>query len=103
MRCYDEGTLRAYLDDALTTAEYTTVGAHVSGCAACRAQLAELRALTTQIGALLATPADIPDPQLALAQLRATAADHQVNDAIPELDEGQGWRPSTTKQPTTHV
>ena len=72
MRCYDEGVLRAFLDDALPAAERAAVGAHVPGCAACRAQLARQRALAARVGELLARPADLPDPQLALTHLRAT-------------------------------
>src|SRR5262245_66044622 len=72
MRCYAEGTLRAYLDDALPATESAAVGAHLSGCAACQARLAQLRALAAHVGGLLAAPADMPDPRPALAQLRAT-------------------------------
>src|SRR5262245_55967455 len=88
MRCYDEGVLRAYLDDALPAAERAAVGAHVPGCAACQALLAQQHALATRVGALLAAPADLPDPQLAFARLRAAPTDQ---------------RPTTNDQPSTSV
>jgi anti-sigma factor RsiW len=75
MRCYDEGALRAYLDDALPAVERAAVGAHMSGCAACQGRLAQQRALAAQVGKLLATPADMPDSRMALERLRATTAD----------------------------
>ncbi|HET9224784.1 MAG TPA: zf-HC2 domain-containing protein [Roseiflexaceae bacterium] len=88
MRCYDEGALRAYLDDALPAAEHAAVGAHLSGCASCRARLRQQHTLAAQVGVLLAAPADMPDPQLVLAHLRATT-NHQ--------------RPTTNNPPTTPV
>src|SRR5262245_21078059 len=51
MRCYDDGALRAYLDDTLPIAERDSVAAHVSVCAACRGLLEEQRALTAQVAA----------------------------------------------------
>jgi hypothetical protein len=42
MRCLEEGELRAWIDGA--AAEQAAVGAHVDGCAACRAVAEELRA-----------------------------------------------------------
>lgn len=44
--------LSAYLDEALAPSERASVGAHLEGCARCRAQLAELRATSRLIGAL---------------------------------------------------
>jgi hypothetical protein len=47
--CYDAGTLRAYLDHELPTAEQSDVDAHLAGCAACQAQLAALNSLDEQV------------------------------------------------------
>ncbi len=47
--CYDAGTLRAYLDHELPTAEQSDVDAHLADCAACQAQLAELNSLDEQV------------------------------------------------------
>ncbi|MFL5807793.1 MAG: anti-sigma factor family protein, partial [Roseiflexaceae bacterium] len=68
MRCYDDGALRAYLDDALPAAERNSVAAHIASCAACQSLLEEQHALTAQVAALLAVPAAAPNPQLALAR-----------------------------------
>jgi len=78
MRCYDDGALRAYLDDALPAAERNSVAAHVSICAACRSLLEEQRAQTARIAPLLAVPA-APDPQLALARFRENQATRTKN------------------------
>ncbi|HET9221396.1 MAG TPA: zf-HC2 domain-containing protein, partial [Roseiflexaceae bacterium] len=77
MRCYDEGALRAYLDDSLPAVEHAAIGAHLSGCAACRARLSQQHTLAAQVGNLLVAPADMPDPHLALAHLRATTNDQR--------------------------
>ena len=88
MRCYDEGALRAYLDETLPALERAAVGVHLSSCADCRTRLAQQQALAAQVGRLLAAPTDLPHPQLALARLRATTT---------------GRRPPTTDHPTTPV
>ncbi len=56
----DEGTLHAYLDGELPSAERKTVDAHLAECVSCRAMLAEERALLERASALLgaARPAD---------------------------------------------
>jgi Putative zinc-finger len=72
MRCYDDGALRAYLDDTLPIAERDSVAEHVSACTACRGLLEEQRAMTAQVAALLAALAAAPDPRLALARFRET-------------------------------
>src|SRR5689334_19003446 len=79
MQCYDDGALRAYLDDALPSAEHAAIAEHTDGCATCRARLERQQALTMQIGALLAAPIDGPDPQLALARLRESQAEPVVH------------------------
>jgi anti-sigma factor RsiW len=89
MQCFDEGALRAYLDDTLLAAERAAVGAHMSGCAACQARLAQQRALAAQVGRLLAAPAAMPDPHIALERLRATTA----VDRTPTIE-----RPTTPVQ-----
>jgi Putative zinc-finger len=86
MRCYDDGALRAYLDDALPHAERAAIAAHLDDCAACRDRLEQQRIFTTHVGALLAAPAAIPDTRSALARLRAT-----IDDRRPATDDrGKG-------------
>jgi len=74
MPCYDEGSLRAYLDDTLPSDERLLVDAHLDGCPACRSCLADQRTLAAQVGALMAAPAPVPDPHAALSRLRSSIA-----------------------------
>ena len=60
----DEGTLTAYADEALDTAERKRVDAHLSACSACRALLEEARRLSARSHEILAgaAPAFAPPP-----------------------------------------
>jgi len=60
----DEGTLHAYLDGELPSAEGKTLEAHLAECASCRATLEEERALLERASALLgaARPTERPAP-----------------------------------------
>jgi putative zinc finger protein len=49
----DDGTLHAYLDGESTAVEREHLEAHLAGCAACRARLAEERVLIERAGRLL--------------------------------------------------
>ncbi|HTI06403.1 MAG TPA: zf-HC2 domain-containing protein [Gemmatimonadales bacterium] len=62
----DEGTLHAYLDGELSSAERAPVDGHLAQCGACRAALAEERALLERATALLgsARPRERPAPPL---------------------------------------
>src|SRR2546425_1860690 len=62
----DEGTLHAYLDGELPSAERAALEAHLAGCATCRANLTEERALRERATAVLgsARPAERPAPPL---------------------------------------
>src|SRR5882672_1527516 len=62
----DEGTLHAYLDGELPSAERATLEAHLAGCATCRANLTEERGLRERASAVLgsARPAERPAPPL---------------------------------------
>jgi len=62
----DEGTLHAYLDGELPSAERTALEEHLAGCATCRANLTEERALRERASAVLgsARPAERPAPPL---------------------------------------
>jgi hypothetical protein len=85
MRCYDEGALRAYLDDALPAAERNSLAAHLSVCPACRRLLEQQRAVAAQVAALLPNPAVLPDPRLALARFRETQdTRHETRDTRRE-------------------
>jgi hypothetical protein len=69
-RCYDEGQLRAYLDQELSPVEHDTVAGHVVGCGTCRSSLETVRAQMGQVGGLLAPTATAPDARAALARLK---------------------------------
>lgn len=90
MQCYDEGALRAYLDDALPAVERAAIDTHLPSCADCRARLAQQRALAAQVSRLLAAPVDLPDPRLALARLRVSTT------ASLSMTQG-GHRPPPTE------
>ncbi len=64
----DDGTLHAYLDGELATAEAQGVDAHLAQCPACRARVEEERALITRAGELLALAAP---PERELPPFRA--------------------------------
>src|SRR6266566_377284 len=62
----DEGTLHAYLDGELPSAERAALEAHLAGCATCRGNLIEERSLRERASAVLgsARPAERPAPPL---------------------------------------
>jgi len=62
----DEGTLHAYLDGELPSAERAALEAHLAGCATCRGNLTEERSLRDRASAVLgsARPAERPAPPL---------------------------------------
>jgi len=62
----DEGTLHAYLDGELHSVERAALEAHLAGCATCRENLTEERALRERATAVLgsARPAERPAPPL---------------------------------------
>jgi hypothetical protein len=59
----DEGTIHAWLDGALDAASAAAVAAHVAGCAACSARVAEARGLIAEasriVGALDEAPSGV--------------------------------------------
>jgi hypothetical protein len=62
----DEGTLHAYLDGELPSAERAALEAHLAGCATCRANLTDERTLRERATSVLgaARPAERPAPPL---------------------------------------
>ena len=66
----DEGALHAYLDNELPSAECTTLEAHLTDCATCRATLIEERALRERATAVLGSARPIERPAPPLEQLR---------------------------------
>ena len=66
----DEGTLHAYLDGELSSTERVTVDAHLAQCNACRATLAEERALLERASTLLGAARPVERPAPPFEQLR---------------------------------
>jgi hypothetical protein len=56
----DEGTIHAWLDDALDDASAARVSAHVASCAACTARTAEARGLIAGASRIVAALDDVP-------------------------------------------
>jgi hypothetical protein len=66
----DEGTLHAYLDGELPSTERAALDAHIAQCEACRARLAEERALIERASTLLGTVRPLERPAPPFEQLR---------------------------------
>lgn len=77
--CYDQGILRAYLDETLPDAERIAVGVHLGQCTACTCSLHSLRAIHERIDHLLAAPT--VEPQAALARFRQRVGATQESTA----------------------
>ena len=70
----DEGTLHAYLDGELSSAERAAVDAHLGQCGDCRTALAEARALLERATALLGSAAPRERPAPPFEELRPKTA-----------------------------
>jgi hypothetical protein len=74
---YDDGALRAYLDEQLSDTEQTEIATHLASCAQCQTRLAELSALADAVSGRLAQRANepgSPSVEAALARLRPQLA-----------------------------
>jgi hypothetical protein len=60
MNHLDEGTIHAWLDGALDAAQSREIEAHVAGCAACSAAVAEARGLIAGASRILGALDDVP-------------------------------------------
>jgi len=115
----DEGTLHAYLDGELPSAERAALEAHLADCATCRASLAEERALLERASALLgsARPVERPAPPFEQLQRTPKPSQWRVRHAFawaasialalglgyylrnPRLAPGPAATPATVDQP----
>ncbi|HLZ25447.1 MAG TPA: hypothetical protein VKQ30_25270 [Ktedonobacterales bacterium] len=82
--CYEAGTLRAYLDDELPAQEMSDITNHLTDCATCDSQLAELRELDGRVkqSFLAVANADTnPDISVAWARVRSKMAEAPARGA----------------------
>ena len=70
----DEGTIHAWLDDALPAAEAAALERHVAGCAECAAAVAEARGLIAASSQILARLDRVPVGVLPAAGAAGAAA-----------------------------
>ncbi|MDZ4718784.1 MAG: zf-HC2 domain-containing protein, partial [Roseiflexaceae bacterium] len=70
--CSTSGTLRAYLDNELPNIERLAVATHLQQCPECRADLDDICIQAEQV-ALLLSPPNLPNADVALARIYATA------------------------------
>lgn len=87
-QCYNEGTLRAFLDDALHAEQLTVVAAHLQQCHPCGERLAEVRARAVQAHTRLSAPAE-PDVAAALLRFKAGVADGHASTEKPTAPQAQ--------------
>lgn len=73
MRCPDEGTLRAYLDNELAEARTGRTADHLSDCATCRNRQASIEAAAGQVNAWLNELAPEGLPEACAARPRVAA------------------------------
>lgn len=86
---HEAGRLRAYLDGELPEGETSELETHLAFCEECRAMRDEMRSGAVEMRSLLAIPARIPDPHLALYGLRKTlaaqaASSHPTQERLAE-------------------
>jgi hypothetical protein len=94
----DEGTLHAYLDGELPSAERKTLETHLAECASCRASLEEQRALIERASALLgaARPAERAAPPFEQleSRLRGRHPSHSRSDSATSCASRAASSPS---------
>lgn len=88
----DEGTIHAWLDEALGAPEAAAIDAHVRGCAACAERVAEARGLIAGASRVVRELDDVPAGVLPTwGQSRIAAAPSPVGAGAPG-GEGSLWR-----------
>lgn len=86
-KCYDEGTLRAYVDEELDHAEREAVAAHLAHCRECSHLMRQVQARADRVALLLSAYLSAPDPLSALHRYM------HMPPAEPAADDRQGARP----------
>ena len=90
----DEGTLHAYLDGELPSAERKTLETHLAECASCRTQLAEERALLERASALLGATRPVERPVPPFEQLRPPPAPRALKRSVWRVRTPVAWAAS---------
>lgn len=80
--CYEEGMLRALLDDELEPHVRAMVAEHIEQCQRCRTIYRDLSVQHAHVTRLLAVPVRTPDPQIALARFRAARIQEEREGAV---------------------
>ena len=94
MNHLDEGTIHAWLDGALDAAQSREIEAHVAGCPACSASVAEARGLIAGASRILAALDDVPAGVIPGAAPAApgTLERDGVTPIAARRDIRRGWR-----------
>lgn len=92
--CYDEGMLRAYLDNELPVAERDAVAAHLAACGGCQSTYDELRVQSAQLKTMLAEQVALPDVQTALNRMKESTGrtNGRVQEPLAALATHDEWR-----------
>src|SRR4051812_16634221 len=91
----DEGTIHAWLDDALAPAEAARVAEHVRGCAECSARVAEARGLIAGASRIMGALDDVPVGSRPAWSQEAVAGGARVGAAVEapaRPSEASLWR-----------
>ena len=90
----DEGTLHAYLDGELPSAERKTLETHLAECASCRTQLAEERVLLERASALLEATRPVERPVPPFEQLRPPPPARALKRSVWRVRTPVAWAAS---------
>lgn len=82
MQHLDDGTIHAWLDGALGTADAAAVAAHAAACRACAGRVAEARGLIAASSRILASLDNVPAGVLPVERPAAVAAAHVASPAF---------------------
>lgn len=89
--CYDEGTLRAYVDNELAKTTRNEIAAHLDQCVVCQEQVAILREQAQDIGYMLTDNIAVVDAHTALKKFQERIP-HNVGAATPAVPPEVEWR-----------
>ncbi len=97
-RCYEDGTLRAYIDKELVPPERDAVAAHLVGCHACQQRVEAMRSQLEQVGGMLADGVMLPDPYSMLNRINQAAAEQDADGADGSSPQVAAAQPTTRRK-----